>query len=142
MTLRFSQILFQSAGTAVAVALVYIGYVSVLPSASEYWGIDAGKSAEVAAEEAFSRGDYRFLGARVRGQEGKEAEFVYAIFNCVNHPLGDGLPKEYARFADVEGIDAWSETSYIRDFADSYNFRLRTLLEEHTEARCSGYDVG
>ena len=124
------------------VALVYIGYFSVVPSAGEYWGIDSDKSPEVAAEEAFAQGDYRFLGARVRHQKEKENEFVYAIFNCVNHPLGDGLPKKYARFADVEGIDAWSETSYIRDFAYSYNSRLRALLEEHTEARCSGYDVG
>ena len=142
MALRLSHILFLSAGTAVAVALVYVGYVSVVPSAGEFWGIDPDKSPEVAAEEAFAQGDYRFLGARVRHRETKEAEFVYAVFNCVNHPLGEGWPKEYARFAEVEGIGAWSEASFIRDFADSYNFRLWALLEEHTEASCSGYDVG
>lgn len=125
-----------------AVALALIGFISTVPSAGEYWGIESSKLPGTAAEEAFAQGDYRFLGARVRHKGVKEAELVYGIFNCVNHPLGNGRPKEYTHFAEVEGINAWSETTVIRDFADSYNFRLWALLEEHTDAKCSGYDVG
>ena len=38
--------------------------------------------------------------------------------------------------------EAWENFDSIRDFADSYNFRMRDLLEKATDARCWGFDVG
>jgi len=124
------------------VLLAVAGYVSSVPSAGQYWGLDPNISPEAAAEEAFTEGDFRFLGARIYFKESKEAEMVYGIFNCVDHPLGNGWPNSYARYAELDGMDARAIADSIRDFADSYNFRLWDLLEEHTDTRCSGYDVG
>ncbi len=142
MTIRLSQILFLSAGSLLVVLLAVAGYVSLVPSDGQFWGLDPKLSPETAAEKAFADGDYRFLGARVFFKEAKEAEVVYGIFDCVNHPLGSGRPRRYVHYAELRGTDAWPTMDAIRDFADAYNFRLWDLLEEHTETRCHGFDVG
>ena len=141
MNSNLSQILFVSAGAVLAIALIYIGFFSTVPSAGEYWGFSPDKSPKVAAEEAYANRDFRFLGVRVLHGQATEAEMVYGIYNCVGHPLGDDW-QSYTRVAEVEGMDAWSETTLIRGFAEAYNFRLRALLEEHTDAKCFGFDVG
>lgn len=142
MRIRLTQILFLSAGVVLAVLLAVAGYVFLVPAHGQYWDLDPQLSPEAAAEAAFENGDYRFLGARVFFKEAKEAEVVYGISACVNHPLGSGRPKEYAHFAELHGTDAWPTMDVIRDFADAYNFRLRDLLETHTATRCYGFDVG
>ena len=141
MKLGLSQILFLSAGVAVIVLLAFAGYIASIPSAAQYWSIDPEKAPEQAAEEAFAAGDYRFLGVRIQHEGEKESEFVYAIFRCADHPLGGVRPKDYAHFADIDGMDAWSSADSMRPFADAYNYRLWDLLEEHTDAKCSRYDV-
>ena len=142
MTIRLTQVLFLSAGVAVAVLLAVAGYVSLVPSHGQFWELDPKLSPEAAAEKAFEDGDYRFLGARVFVRDAKEAEVVYGISGCVNHPLGSGRPRSYVYYAELRGTDAWPTMDAIRDFADAYNFRLWDLLEEHTETRCHGFDVG
>ncbi len=141
MNSNLSQILFVSAGAVLAIALIYIGFFSTIPSAGEYWGLSPDKPPKIAAEKAYAIGDLRFLGVRVLHGEVAEAELVYGIFNCVSHPLGEGW-ESYTRVAEVEGMDAWSEATLIRKFAETYNLRLRELLEENTNAKCSGFDVG
>ena len=142
MIVRFPQLLFLSAGFLLVVLLAVAGYVIFVPSPAQYWGLDPDLSPTQAAEQAFADGDYRFLGARVILEQGNEAEIVYGIFNCVDHPSGKGRPGAYTRFAELRGMDAWATADSVRDFADTYNFRIQELLEEHTDARCSGYDVG
>jgi len=141
MTIRLSQLLFLSAGLAVVVAMVVIGYVSLVPSDSQYWDIDPKLSPEAAAEAAFTAGDYRFLGSRVYFGEAKEGEVVYGISGCRNHPLGNGRSKAYANFAELRGEDAWAKLDSIRDYADAYNIRLWDLLETYTDTTCYGFDL-
>ena len=142
MKISLTQILFVLVGASLAVLLAVVGYVSLVPSDGQFWSIDPELSPESAAEIAFTDGDFRFLGARVFFKEAKEAEVVYGISGCRNHPLGDGQPKTYANFAELRGADAWGNFDSIRDFADSYNFRLWDLLEERTDTKCWGFDVG
>ncbi|MDJ0904558.1 MAG: hypothetical protein QNI96_00960 [Woeseiaceae bacterium] len=142
MMIRLSQLLLLSAGLAVVVAMMVIGYAWLVPADGQYWGIDPQLSPEAAAEEAFAAGDYRFLGSRVYFGEAKEAEVVYGISRCRNHPLGDGGAATYANFAELRGEGAWDAFDSIRDYADSYNFRLRDLLENNTDTKCYGLDVG
>ena len=122
--------------------MAIIGFAWLVPSDGQYWDIDQRLSPETAAEAAFASGDYRFLGSRVYFKETKEAEVVYGISGCRNHPLGDGRANAYANFAELRGEDAWTVFDNIRDFADAYNFRLWELLEKNTDTTCYGFDVG
>ena len=142
MTIRFSQLLFLSAGFAVVIAMTIVGYSWLVPSQGQYWGIDPQLSPEMAAEAAFETGDYRFLGSRVYFGESKEAEVVYGVRSCMNHPLGNGQSTAYANFAELRGEDAWTTFDSIREFGDAYNFRLWKLLEKHMGTTCFGFDVG
>ena len=142
MKISLTQLLFALVGASVAVLLAVAGYVSLVPSDGQFWGIDPKLSPETAAEQAFADGDYRFLGARVFFKEAKEAEVVYGISGCRNHPLGDSRTKSYANFAELRGAEAWANFDSIRDFADSYNFKMWDLLEKDTDTRCWGFDVG
>jgi hypothetical protein len=142
MTIRLSQLLFLSAGFAVVVAMAVIGFAWLSPTDGQYWSIDPQLSPEAAAEAAFRAGDYRFLGSRVYFGEAEEAEVVYGISSCRNHPLGNGRSKAFANFAELRGEDAWAKFDSIRDYADAYNFRLWDLLEKNTDTTCYGFDVG
>lgn len=141
MTIKLPQLLMYTAASAVVVLLATAGYLASIPSPGQYWGLDPELSPVQAAERSFASNDLRFLGARVRNNQLEEGKLVYAIFRCSDHPSGLGDPRDFANYAELDGIGAWDGVESIREYAYDYNVSLLELLESETPTRCSVYDI-
>lgn len=135
------RLLIYTAASALIVLLAAAGYMASIPAPGQYWGLDPKLSPVQAAERSFASSDFRFLGVRVHYSQVEEDEFVYAIFRCSGHPSGLGDPRDFANYAELDGVDAWEKVEGIGDYAYDYNISLLALLESKTAATCSVYDI-
>jgi len=128
-----SQLVLYSVFAMLIVLLVLVGYFSIVPANSEYWGIDPDVNSKDAALAAFDKGDYRFLAIRYKATQNDILDHVPGVNGCGNHPDGTDEP---AHVTEVLSQFDPALLKRLRNYSRAYNVWLAKQLNEHHDAEC------
>ena len=133
MNSQYSQLVVYSVCAMIFVLLALVGYFSIVPANSEYWGLDPDIDPKSAAFTAFDDGDFRFLAVRYKATKTDTLDHIPGINGCNNHPDGPGKPAHATE--TLSQFDP-AVLKRLRNYSRSYNGWMAKQLNEHHAADC------
>ena len=133
MLLRYSQLVTYSVFAILFVFFAMVGYFQVVPSTSEFWGLNPHSDPRHEALLAFEGGDYRFLAVRYKATQHDTLDHIPGINGCDNHPDGTEVPPHFTQ--TLPQFDP-AVLERVRNYGRSYNFSIAAMLNEHHAAEC------
>ena len=130
---QIAKLLFATTVVTIFMYLLLFTSIGQSGNGGKYWGFDGFKIPEVAADESFDEGDYRFLEISFASGPGTREPYSPNYQVCDNHPFG---ARNSLRPSAREPMHGHDSERLVREFAARFNAAMTYRLRDTMNGRC------